>query len=99
MLSIKKYAAIDIGSNAIRLLIANIIEETANVLQQKVEEFGQISSLVNFNCILRTLDLESSGQSKEYAEVFNDIPTVGFSTYGEQYLGHINQTATLIVFK
>lgn len=27
MLSIKKYAAIDIGSNAIRLLIANIIEE------------------------------------------------------------------------
>lgn len=27
MLSIKKYAAIDIGSNAIRLLIANVIEE------------------------------------------------------------------------
>ncbi|MBQ0768234.1 MAG: rod shape-determining protein [Bizionia sp.] len=27
MLSIKKYAAIDIGSNAVRLLIANIIEE------------------------------------------------------------------------
>lgn len=27
MLSIKKYAAIDIGSNAVRLLISNIIEE------------------------------------------------------------------------
>ncbi|NND26783.1 MAG: exopolyphosphatase [Flavobacteriaceae bacterium] len=30
MLSIKKYAAIDIGSNAVRLLIANIIEEPEN---------------------------------------------------------------------
>ena len=27
MLSIQKYAAIDIGSNAVRLLISNIIEE------------------------------------------------------------------------
>ena len=27
MLNIKKYAAIDIGSNAVRLLISNIIEQ------------------------------------------------------------------------
>ena len=34
MLVLKKYAAIDIGSNAVRLLIANIIEEAG-----KPEEF------------------------------------------------------------
>lgn len=33
MLEIKKYAAIDIGSNAIRLLIANVIEETGKETQ------------------------------------------------------------------
>jgi len=38
MLSIKKYAAIDIGSNAIRLLISNIIEE-----QDKPVRFKKIS--------------------------------------------------------
>ncbi|WP_319507757.1 FIST N-terminal domain-containing protein [uncultured Methanolobus sp.] len=96
---VKFYCSILEGMELSILESANIIEETANVLQQKVEEFGQISGLVNFNCILRTLDLESTGQSKEYAELFNDIPTAGFSTYGEQYLGHINQTATMIVFK
>ena len=35
MLSIKKYAAIDIGSNAIRLLISNIIEESGKPVRFK----------------------------------------------------------------
>ncbi|EGV42047.1 exopolyphosphatase [Bizionia argentinensis JUB59] len=35
MLTIKKYAAIDIGSNAVRLLIANIIEEKGKVTRFK----------------------------------------------------------------
>jgi len=35
MLSIKKYAAIDIGSNAIRLLISNIIEENGKPVRFK----------------------------------------------------------------
>lgn len=35
MLTIKKYAAIDIGSNAVRLLIANIIEEKGQVTRFK----------------------------------------------------------------
>ena len=35
MLSIKKYAAIDIGSNAVRLLIANIIEQKGKPVQFK----------------------------------------------------------------
>ncbi|WP_319508902.1 FIST N-terminal domain-containing protein [uncultured Methanolobus sp.] len=97
--SVKFYCSILEGMELSILESANIIEGTANALQKKVEEFGEISGLINFNCILRTLDLESSGKSQEYAEIFNNIPTVGFSTYGEQYLGHINQTATMIVFK
>ena len=35
MLSIKKYAAIDIGSNAVRLLISNIIEQKGQPVQFK----------------------------------------------------------------
>ena len=35
MLSIKKYAAIDIGSNAVRLLISNIIEQKGKPVQFK----------------------------------------------------------------
>ena len=55
--------------------------------------------MINFNCILRTLGLEQEQSSEAYGALFGEIPTVGFSTYGEQFIGHINQTATMLVFK
>ena len=58
-----------------------------------------MSGLLNFNCILRTLELEATNQTEAYGKVFDDIQTVGFSTYGEEYMGHINQTATMVLFR
>jgi hypothetical protein len=33
-----------------------------------------------------------------HGELFTDVPTVGFSTYGEEYLRNINQTAPMLLF-
>jgi hypothetical protein len=77
----------------------NIVEDTRSVIQAKECEMGGIAGIINFNCILRTLELEKKGLTEDYGQVFKDIPTVGFSTYGEEYIGHINQTATMLVFK
>lgn len=63
------------------------------------QAFGPISGIVNFHCILRTLDLERQGQTEAYGRIFADIPTIGFSTYGEEYVGHINQTSTMLLFQ
>lgn len=76
----------------------DIIADTRLVLQKKQAEMGQFKAVINFNCILRTLQLESEGNSQEYGKIFTDIPMIGFSTYGEAYIGHINQTATMLVF-
>ncbi len=78
---------------------ANIVEFTAKALEEKKKEMGEISAIVNFNCILRTLELINKNQTGAYGQLFSDIPTIGFSTYGESYIGHINQTATMLVFK
>jgi len=56
-------------------------------------------ALLVFNCILRTLDLQQQGRCPEYGALFADTPSVGFSTYGEAYMGHINQTATMLAFR
>jgi hypothetical protein len=77
----------------------DIIEDTRSAVKQAIEELGKVSGIINFNCILRTLELKEKNLAKEYGDVFLDIPTIGFSTYGEQYIGHINQTATMLVFK
>lgn len=76
----------------------DIISETQKALKDKEVEMGHIGAIINFNCILRTLDLEKKDLTQAYADIFLQYPTVGFSTYGEAYIGHINQTATMLLF-
>ncbi|MFC1558070.1 FIST signal transduction protein [candidate division KSB1 bacterium] len=77
----------------------DIVKDTKEVIENKKKEIDNISGIINFHCILRTLELEQKGQEEEYGKIFSDIPTIGFSTYGEIYMGHVNQTSTMLVFK
>ena len=76
----------------------DIVQDTRDAVEARRKALGGISGLINFHCILRTLELEQEGRMGEYGEIFNEIPTIGFSTYGEEYLGHINQTSTILIF-
>jgi hypothetical protein len=83
---------------ALRLLRSrSIVTETRRELGRKLAELGQVEGIIQFNCILRTLELERKGECEAYAGLFQDVPTIGFSTYGESYIGHINQTATMVL--
>ena len=77
----------------------DILADTRRAIAEKEQAMGKIAGLVNFHCILRTLELEDKGLTQEYGRIFADIPTLGFSTYGEEYLGHVNQTSTMLAFK
>jgi hypothetical protein len=57
------------------------------------------TAILDFDCILRTLELRQKKLCDRYGGLFAKIPTVGFSTYGEAYIGHINQTSTMLVFR
>lgn len=84
----------------VRLLEStNIIEDTKLALKNKIDELGQIDGIINFDCIERSFELKKNKLEKQYGEIFSDIPTIGFSTYGEEFIGHLNQTATMLVFK
>jgi hypothetical protein len=78
-----------------------ILEQT-DILHDTAADLGAAKdarAVVNFNCIQRTLELERQGKTRDYAAVFSGVETVGFSTYGEQYLGHLNMTATMLVLR
>ena len=93
------YCAVREGVELCVLDGGDIIEDTRKALEAKRAELGSIQGLVNFHCILRTLELESKGLTEAYGNVFSNVPTIGFSTYGEEFIGHINQTSTMLVFK
>jgi hypothetical protein len=46
-----------------------------------------------------TLQLRAENRCEQYCAIFDGIPTAGFSTFGEAYMGHINQTSTILVFR
>ncbi len=93
------YCAVGEGMELALLEATDIIKDTKEAVDNKKNELGNISGIINFNCILRTLELEQKDLTGAYGELFTDIPTIGFSTYGEEFIGHINQTATMLIFK
>lgn len=93
------YCGVMEGMELSLLESTDIIGDTKQAIDQARRELGGLSALINFNCILRTLELKQKDLTRQYGELFSGIQTIGFSTYGEQYIGHINQTATMLAFK
>lgn len=93
------YCSVKEGMELSLLEATDIIEDTRNALLQVTQESGRIIGIMNFNCIMRKLELEQAQLTQQYGDLFSSASTVGFSTYGEQYIGHLNQTATMLVFK
>lgn len=96
--SILFYCHIKEGMELELLEAGDIVSDTRRALEAKRAANGGIAGLIDFHCILRTLQLRSEKQCENYGSIFTGIPTVGFSTYGEEYLGHINQTSTMLLF-
>jgi hypothetical protein len=84
------YCSVHEGVELTLLKGMDIVADTGKALSE-----SQYRSLVVFNCILRTLDLKKQGKTDAFGKLFTK-PTIGFSTYGEAYIGHINQTATIL---
>ncbi len=93
------YCGVTEGMELSLLEATDIISDTRAAIDRARTELGGISAIINFNCILRTLELQQRGLTGEYGALFSGVPTIGFSTYGEQYIGHLNQTATMLVFR
>ncbi|MDD2338612.1 MAG: FIST N-terminal domain-containing protein [Geobacteraceae bacterium] len=93
------YCRITEGMELSLLEATDIINDTRKALEKAQKDLGGISGIINIDCVLRTLELGQKQNIEEYGKLFTDIPTVGFNSYGEIYLGTLNQTATMLVFK
>lgn len=77
----------------------DLVGETGKAFAEAREQLGgSVSGAVVFNCVLRRLEMESNRLQAPFYAQMKGIPVAGFHTYGEVYVGHINQTLTAVVF-
>ena len=93
------YCQIKEGMELAVLDATDIVAQTRQAIEARKATGVPISGIIDFQCILRTLQLRGENRCEQYGAIFDGIPTAGFSTYGEAYLGHINQTSTILVFR
>ena len=97
--SIVFYCQIKEGMELEVLRNTDIVADTRAALAAKKSALGYIAGLIDFHCILRTLELREEKRCDQYGAIFSGVSAIGFSTYGEEYVGHMNQTSTMLLFR
>ena len=77
----------------------DIVNDTRHAVAEKINELGSVSAVINFNCMSRSIELLKTNKMNEFCSIFKDIPHIGFSTFGEQHIVHINQTSCMLLLK
>ena len=77
----------------------DLVAETRTAIQQAVNQVGGTASgAVLFNCVHRKAEIEKKNLADGFIDSLGGIPSAGFHTYGESWLGHMNCTLTGVVF-
>jgi hypothetical protein len=97
--AIRFYCQIQEGMELAVLEATDIVANTRAAMQIPLKAAGDIRGLIEFQCLRRTQQLREEGLCAQYGAIFSGIPMVGFSTYGEAYLSHMNQTSTILIFR
>jgi hypothetical protein len=96
---LKFYCRINEGSEVHLMRSTDLVGETRQAMSRAAQEVGgRAAGAIVFNCILRRLELDASGGHGGFRSAFAGLAAAGFHTYGESYVGHINQTCTALVF-
>jgi hypothetical protein len=77
----------------------DLVQDTRNEMSRvRAALRGSLSGGLAFNCILRRLELDARRLHGPFLQAFAGLEVAGFHTYGESWLGHMNQTLTGLWF-
>lgn len=96
---LKLYCQLLEGSEVHIMQSTDLVEDTRRELARvRAALGGTFSGGLAFNCILRRLELDAKNLHGPFLHAFEGLEMGGFHTYGESWLGHINQTLTGLWF-
>jgi hypothetical protein len=96
---LKFYCQIQEGMELHVMKPTDLVGETKAAFGRAATQLGApVAGGLAFNCILRRLEMDARNLHGPFLETFSGTQTAGFHTYGESYLGHMNQTLTALWF-
>jgi hypothetical protein len=96
--SLQFHCAIDAGLPLCIATGKDIIGKLRDKIEMLEEKYERIDFTLGCDCILRRLEIENKGYTKEIEALLARINFVGFNSYGEQFNGlHFNQTLVGVV--
>ncbi len=76
----------------------DIIADTRRTFADAEKALGRpAAGAILFNCVGRRIELEQRSLTGPFHELIR-FPAIGFHTYGESWIGHMNHTLTGVVF-
>jgi len=96
---LKFLSAIDVGIVMTIGEALDIVGEMQKEFQALEQDMGKPVLVLGFDCILRKIEIVTSGKKEAISQMLAQNNVIGFSTYGEQHNGmHVNQTFVGIAF-
>jgi hypothetical protein len=76
-----------------------MLERTRDDLRRSQRALGgEIVGGLVVNCAYRKMSLDATGDREAHRALFSAFPCAGFHSYGESYLGSVNQTCVALLF-
>lgn len=97
--ALSMYSMIPENEELVILQTTNLIESTQVAIERIKNQHKSISGMLIFSCILLSIELQAKNLVDDYAQLFADIPTVGFCSYGETLNNYLNQIAAVLVLE
>jgi hypothetical protein len=96
---LKFYCAIKQGMKIRIMKSTDLVEDSRRAMMDAQRALGApVSGGLAFNCVLRRLEMDAKNLHEGFLDTFKGMQVSGFHTYGETWLGHINQTLTALWF-
>ncbi|MPN45935.1 hypothetical protein SDC9_193514 [bioreactor metagenome] len=98
-LSLKLACSVREGMQLSVLQSSDIISDTRDKWKQIGKKYNSISTVIIANCVLRSFELNSKEQMQDYVDIFANEKLIGFCSYGEAFIGHMNHSTTFLILE
>ena len=96
---LQMFASVKEGTRLTLTRSEDVLNGAADALHAKIGEMEGVAAILHVNCASRHTALAKRKQCDAFAALFDGIPSIAFSSYGEIYVGIVAMTSTMILFK